>query len=239
MGVPIPEDIPLITSGWMSNPHHSPIRDSKKWVDTDGNGVPDAWVRVRDESRKVPNVYLMMIAGMVGVLGGDSIVYYIGRKGLNGDNFVARHVRKVMTPKRRDWAEKHFAKHGNLTVFCGRFMPGFRSVIFAMGGMARMGYVRFLVVDGVAALISVPVFIWLGYHFAGEINHLLLGIERVKHIVLPILGLFLVVGLLVYLVRRKVARTPVPKPPPAVGGEPGSSPAAAPAAGIVGGAGKT
>ena len=207
LGVPLPEDIPLVTSGYMCNPNHSPIA----MVDTDHDGIPDA---VTPESRKrVPHIYLMMIAGMVGVLSGDTIVYYVGRKGINSDNFAARHLRKVMTPRRLAWTEKHFARHGNLTVFFGRFLPGLRSVVFGVAGMARMGYVRFLIIDGLAALISVPTFIWIGFYFADRIETVRIWIDKVKHIVFPTVVLLGVMALLLYLVRRKTRSTPIPATP--------------------------
>ena len=199
MGVPIPEDVPLVTAGYLSNPDHSPIAMG---IDTNGDGKKDQ--PTPESRRRVPNVYLMIIAGMVGVLGGDSIVFFIGRRGIDGNNFVARHIRKVMTPKRRGWTERHFEKHGTLTVFCGRFMPGFRSVIFAMAGMARMSYLRFMIVDGFAALISVPVFILLGWYFAGNIHALL---HHIKQALIPIIiGLIVVFVMVMWVKQRRAKR---------------------------------
>lgn len=196
-GVPIPEDIPLVTAGWLTNPNHSPIG----MEDTDGDGKPD---RITEAGRKrVPHLYLMIIAGMIGVLGGDTMVFYIGRKGIDTDNFVARHIRKVMHSNRREKAERHFAKHGNLTVFCGRFMPGFRSLVFAMAGMAKMSYTRFLLIDGFAALISVPAFVILGHYFAGNINQVIAWIDKIKHIAGPILLVAAAIGVIVYIVRKR------------------------------------
>lgn len=120
LGVPIPEDIPLVFSGYLCSKEHSPIKEVLRY-DTNGDGVADA-------PAKVPKLSLMIVAGMVGVLAGDSIVFTIGRRGVHGNNFVARHLRKVLHSKRREKVERHFAKHGNLTVFAGRFMPGFRSI---------------------------------------------------------------------------------------------------------------
>lgn len=201
MGVPIPEDIPLIIGGWLCNPDHSPIVV---------NAAEGAVVHV-------PSLYLMIAAGMFGVLAGDSIVFSIGRRGIDTNNFVARHLRKVMHSKRREKVERHFAKHGNLTVFAGRFMPGFRSIVFAFAGLSRMSYLRFLLIDGLAALISVPVFVWLGYHFAEDINRVFKGIDKVKEFLLPI-ALVIIVGLVaLHFYRRRrltaqLAAAPVDKP---------------------------
>ncbi|MCL2640614.1 MAG: DedA family protein [Phycisphaerales bacterium] len=188
MGVPIPEDIPLLFSGYLCNPEHSPIID----LHTD---------------RDVPDLYLMIASGMIGVLMGDSIVFYIGRRGVHGNNFVAKHIRKVlMNSKRREKVEHHFSKHGNLTVFCGRFMPGFRSLVFAFAGMSKMSYTRFLVIDGFAAAISVPVFVWLGYHFASSFTELGRFLARTKLIAVPVI-ITIVVGIVViyYLIKRRAA----------------------------------
>jgi membrane protein DedA with SNARE-associated domain len=147
----------------------------------------------------------MMIAGMIGVLAGDSIVFSIGRKGITGRSFVARHLQKVMHSKRREKVERHFARHGNLTVFTGRFLPGARSIVFAFAGMSRMSYPRFLLIDGLAAAISVPLFVLIGFFFAGNIEHVFHRIDRVKHIVIPIV---LVAGAgiaIIWMLRRRRA----------------------------------
>jgi membrane protein DedA with SNARE-associated domain len=199
LGVPIPEDIPLVFSGYLCSKEHSPIADLPM-IDTNGDGIPDK------PARAVPKLPLMIIAGMIGVLAGDSIVFTFGRRGVHGDNFVARHLRKVLHSKRREKVERHFAKHGNLTVFAGRFMPGFRSIVFAFAGMSKMSYPRFLVIDGMAAAISVPIFIFLGHHFAETIKTDFFGyLSRQKRIVLPVLGVILLGLALLYIVRRRRA----------------------------------
>jgi membrane protein DedA with SNARE-associated domain len=197
-GVPIPEDIPLIFSGYLCNKQESPIRDLTVMIDTNHDGIKDTEVR-----RHVPHLWIMMIAGMVGVLAGDSIVFNIGRHGIESNNLVARHLRKVMHSKRREKVERHFARHGYLTVFFGRFIPGFRSIIFAFAGLSKMSYFRFLLIDGIAAAVSVPLFILIGWHFAAHINQVWIWADRVKHWALPI-GLFaLALALTIYFARRR------------------------------------
>ncbi|HUO07085.1 MAG TPA: DedA family protein [Phycisphaerae bacterium] len=202
-GLPLPEDIPLITGGYLCSPHGAIAKANLE--DLDNDGKPD------HRRRQVPDLYLMMLAGMIGVLAGDSIVFSIGRRGIKSNNVVSRHLRKVMHSRRREKVERHFAKHGNLTVFAGRFLPGARSLIFAFAGLSRMSYVRFVLIDGLAAAISVPTFVYLGYHFASRLNVLFDFIASVKHIIIPcVLVLLAGAGLLYYLRRRRVMGAPTP-----------------------------
>jgi membrane protein DedA with SNARE-associated domain len=201
-GVPIPEDIPLIFSGYLCNKQESPIRDLTVMIDTNHDGIKDTEVH-----RHVPNLWFMMLCGMVGVLAGDSLVFNIGRHGIESNNLVARHLRKVMHSRRREKVERHFAKHGYLTVFFGRFIPGFRSIIFAFAGLSKMSYFRFLLIDGIAAAISVPLFIYVGWHFADRINVVWKWADSIKHWALPVALLALAVALTIYFARR---RKPVP-----------------------------
>lgn len=179
LGVPIPEDVPLMFSGYLSNPTQSPLP-----VHT--------------------NVMLMITAGMLGVICGDSVLWYVGRYGIDADNFLARHIRKALGSKRRTGLERHFYKHGNITLFVGRFIPGIRAIIFALCGVSKMPYIRFVIVDGLAALVSVPTFILIGYHFARDFNVVVHEFEKIKHIVILVgLSVALIAGV-VYLIRRRI-----------------------------------
>src|SRR3982751_5009084 len=60
LGLPIPEDIPLVLSGYMCNKEFSPINEITRQVDLDGDGIKE------DVPRPIPNAYLMVIAGLCG-----------------------------------------------------------------------------------------------------------------------------------------------------------------------------
>ena len=69
--------------------------------------------------------------------------------------------------------------------------------------MSKMSYPRFLLIDGIAAGISVPIFIFLGWHFAREFTHFMRFIARIEHIAIPIILLMVVAAVAVYIVRRR------------------------------------
>ncbi len=197
-GVPIPEDVPLIFSGYLCNPHQSPLADLAK----PSGAKPATATTTSPDPGTVPSANIMFLAGMLGIVGGDSILYFIGRYGIDSNNLIARHIRKVLHSKRRDQVKKHFSRHGNLTLFVGRFVPGVRALIFALCGISKMPYWRFVVVDGLAGLISVPTLIWLGYWQAKHINWLFAKVAEVKHVVYAVVAIAIVMGAVVYFMRR-------------------------------------
>ena len=85
-----------------------------------------------------------------------------------------------------------FALHGQKIVMIARFMPGVRAVTYFSAGSAGMSYWRFLFWDGLAALLSAPFFVWLGFHFGDKLDY---AIDRMKEGQLVVFGALAVVGL--------------------------------------------
>ena len=74
-----------------------------------------------------------------------------------------RLIAKLMPPKRYAQVQQQFDKHGNRVLFVARFIPGLRSPIFLTAGMSgKVSFWQWLIMDGLAALISVPIWIYLG-----------------------------------------------------------------------------
>jgi len=157
-GVPIPEDITLVTGGIIS-----------------GLGYTD--------------VHIMVVVGMLGVLAGDGLVFAAGR--IWGDNILKfRPIARVMTPKRYTQVEQKFEKYGNWVLFVARFLPGLRTPIFMTAGISRkVSVLRFIVMDGLAALISVPVWVYLGDYGASNREWLMKTVHQLQH------GLFALIGI--------------------------------------------
>lgn len=124
------------------------------------------------------DVHVMFWVGMAGVLIGDGAMFLIGR--IFGERVLRwRTVARIMTPERYRAVQDKFSQYGNRVLFVARFLPGLRSPIFLTAGMTRrIPYWRFLLMDGFAALISVPIWVYLGYYGAHNREWLLTWLHR-------------------------------------------------------------
>lgn len=120
------------------------------------------------------NLPLLMAVGYLGALGGDALLFRLGRK-LGPRALTNRHLKRVLTPNRVLWIESHFAQHSGKTLFLARFIPGIRAGAFLIAGVSRLPWKRFLFADGAAALISAPLLTYLGFRFGtlalAEVRH--------------------------------------------------------------------
>ncbi len=125
------------------------------------------------------NLPIMVATGFLGILAGDSIIYWAGRRlGDRARNEHGRFLRRLLTPERRAKVEALFARHGEKIVMAARFMPGVRAVTFFTAGSAKMPYARFICFDGLAALASAPAFVFLGFRFGRQLQRVIELLKR-------------------------------------------------------------
>jgi membrane protein DedA with SNARE-associated domain len=125
------------------------------------------------------NLPLMVATGFLGILAGDSIIYWAGRRlGDRARTDHGRFLRRLLTPERRAKVEALFARHGEKIVMAARFMPGVRAVSFFTAGSAGMPYARFICFDGLAALASAPAFVFLGFRFGRQLQRVIELLKR-------------------------------------------------------------
>ncbi len=173
LGVPLPEDIPLLAAGWLV--HH---------------GRAD--------------LTAMIVVGLFGVLCGDLILFSMGRR--YGEHIVEhRWMRRVVTPARLARAEGIYARHGVKIIFAARFMPGLRGVLFMTAGIFRVKPWKFLLIDGSAAVASVPLLVWLGARFGARIEQLAGDVRQAQMAAAGLLALAVAAWIAweVYAVRRR------------------------------------
>lgn len=169
LGVPLPEDISLILGGFLAH-------------------------------KGAASLPVMMVVGFAGILVGDSIIFYAGRRlGTNVGRKQTGFFARIITPEKRAKVEGLFSQHGQKIVCIARFMPGVRAVTYFTAGSVGMPYWRFIFWDGLAALLSAPVFVWLGYHFGSELDFVIGKLKEGQYVVL---GLMVAGGVGYYLWRR-------------------------------------
>lgn len=87
---------------------------------------------------------LVILAGAVGAVIGDSTAYWIGR---GGQGPIRRGVMRIAGRERLLAAERMVRHHGGALVLVGRFLPGLRIAINLSCGAGQMSYPRFLFFD--------------------------------------------------------------------------------------------
>lgn len=121
------------------------------------------------------NVVWMLIICFAGVLPTDFLLYYVGKK-YGRAIWRQRFVRRILTPQRRVQVLEQFKKRGDIVVFIARFIGGFRSPVFITAGILKMSAWRFFLLDFLASLASIPIFVlgafYLGQRFSEGAHHI-------------------------------------------------------------------
>jgi len=82
-------------------------------------------------------------AGAIGCVVGSIPAYYLGMYG--GRPLVEKYGKWVLiSAKDLNWADKAFAKHGEIIIFIGRLLPAVRTFIAFPAGVARMNMTKFI-----------------------------------------------------------------------------------------------
>ena len=112
---------------------------------------------------------LVIACAACGAIIGDNIGYVIGRTG--GRPIVVRYGRYFfIKPQHLALAEAFFAKHGNKTVFLGRFITLLRAWAAFLAGVNHMPWRTFLLYNAAGGIVWATIFGTLGY-IAGRFFH--------------------------------------------------------------------
>ncbi len=104
------------------------------------------WFLIEDRGLGFEWLFLAAFYGALGNLIGSLVAYYAGAWG--GRPFLNRYGRYIfITQKELDWADRWFARYGELTVFFSRMLPVIRTFISVPAGVARMNVLRFSVLS--------------------------------------------------------------------------------------------
>lgn len=112
------------------------------------------------------NVVVLGVVAVAACVAGGCGGWVIGRFG--GRALALRYGRYVfLTPRRLDRAEAFFSSRGAVVITFARFLEGLRQANGIISGIAEMPLTRFLLFNGVGAVLWVTVWVSVGY-LAGD-----------------------------------------------------------------------
>ena len=165
-GLPIPEEISLLSMGLLLGKGHSSLLST--WI-----------------------------LGFLGVTLGDVISWYFGKTlGLEPKGFVS----KLIGHQQIEDIEQFYRRWGDWAIVFARQIPGMRFPTFFFAGASAVPLHRFYLIDGLAALVTVNLYLGLGYYFADDIQYVRQKIDEFIEVAgfgSSIL-LFLIVGFIVW-----------------------------------------
>ncbi|RCS29285.1 DedA family protein [Rhodanobacter denitrificans] len=152
------------------------------------------------------NVHAMFALAMFGVLLGDCAIFLLGHH--YGARILQwRFVARVLTPGRYVKVQEKFDQYGNRMLFFARFLPGMRTTVYLTAGTThRVSFLRFLLIDTLAALISVPIWVYLGYFGADNHEWLVKWIHRGQSSLWVLVGILVLTVLMLWWRRRRRTR---------------------------------
>ena len=152
------------------------------------------------------NVHAMVALAMFGVLLGDSAIFLLGHH--YGARILQwRFVARVLTPGRYLKVQEKFDQYGNRMLFFARFLPGMRTTVYLTAGTThRVSFLRFLLIDTLAALISVPFWVYLGFFGADNHEWLVKWLHRGQSSLWVLVGILLLTVLVLWWRLRRRTR---------------------------------
>jgi membrane protein DedA with SNARE-associated domain len=138
------------------------------------------------------NILAAILSGIAGSLAGALFNYLLAAK--YGRPFLLRYGKYVfLKPESLEKLESFFAKHGDISTFNGRLIPGIRQYISMPAGLARMHLGTFSLYTVLGAGIWVTVLALLGYYLGAnedQISHYLKSATLIALLCIAGLSLF-------------------------------------------------
>jgi membrane protein DedA with SNARE-associated domain len=160
--------------------------------------------------------WILLPVCICGVVLSDLILFSLGWWGRDR---LLRHrwLAHLMPPQRRRLTEENFHRYGVSILVVGRLVPGIRAPLFLTAGSMRLPLPRFLLADGLGAVVGNSFFFFLGFWLGDSVKSLIVGVEaRIKPILI-IVAVGLVVAYLLWLFLRHPVSTGDPAEVPLIG----------------------
>lgn len=134
--------------------------------------------------------------------------YWIGRL-LGPKLYDVRWFNRVLTRRRITQLHHYYEIFGIFTFIFGRFIPGgVRNALFMSAGLGKMPFMKFILRDGFASLLSTTIIFSLGFLFAKNYTIIINAFKTYNLIMLGVLVLILT-AIATYVWCKKTVNTVV------------------------------
>lgn len=140
----------------------------------------------------------VLLVSIVGTVGGAYFNYWIARRFGRG-LFLKYGKYFLMTPAKLSKLESFFERHGAISTFTGRLIPGVRHYISFPAGLAKMNVRKFFGYTALGAAIWMSILLALGYHIGENKALMVTYLPMVKGAML----LVILTMLAVYVIRHR------------------------------------
>mgnify|MGYP000894016820 CR=1 FL=1 len=157
------------------------------------------------------NIFLIVLFGTLGALIGAYINYFLalwlGRPVVYkiADSKFGKVL--LLSSEKIQKAEDYFNKHGKVSTFVGRLIPGIRQLISLPAGLARMSLLPFTIYTLLGAGIWNIVLALLGYLAHGQADLINKYSHELSYIILAILILIIIYFAVRHFIRKKKKRS--------------------------------
>ena len=134
------------------------------------------------------SIWILVLVAAFGAIAGDCFSYYLGTKGTRW----FKHENKLLKLVYLEKAQSFFKKHGDKSVFLGRFVGVVKPIMPFVAGLSKMDIKKFLFWDTLSGTLWAMLHLGLGYFLGSSFEEL--------HISNTIKLLFVVVPLTIGIV---------------------------------------
>ena len=160
--------------------------------------IPAGYLVQKGEMNMVP----VILFGILGSIAGASINYYISKK--IGKALILKYGKYFfISAKTIEKSEQFFLKHGEISTFTGRLMPGIRQLISIPAGMFGMNIKRFILLTALGSGIWLIILAYLGFAIGENEELLMQYMPFIKVGALILAGVIISVYIIVSKVRAR------------------------------------
>jgi membrane protein DedA with SNARE-associated domain len=154
VGVPIPEEAPILAAGVAVG----------QALNENGNGGPHLhW-------------WIMLPVCILGIVVCDGMLYGFGRF-LGPRILQMPWTKRLLSDERRRTIEENFHRYGLWVLLGARLLPTIRAPIFIMAGVTRIRFSKFVLADAIYAIPGVNLLFWLAFGLGNAFRDLFLTVE--------------------------------------------------------------